>query len=247
MALASALARDWKLDVSEDAGSTWVPVKGLSGVAPVFAGAMQDTSDIDSNGYGSKTSTGQDFSIPFSGGRKGDATTAFVDDPGQNILRRKGRKTGSANMVLARIYRRDDLPDAYQCPCAIEFTDAPATDPRSLQSFSGTLWGDGEPEEIAKPTSTGVSKTITRSAATAGSFTLSLVNAGGTSVTGNIPWNATALQVQSALEALPNVGEGNVNVTGAAGGPYVAKFSVAVTTLTGVGTGLTPSGTITVT
>lgn len=40
----------------------------------------------------------------------------------------------------------------------------------------------------------------------------------------NIPENASAATIQSALEGLPNIGAGNVKVTGPAGGPYEIEF-----------------------
>lgn len=55
---------------------------------------------------------------------------------------------------------------------------------------------------------------------TGGTFTLSFNNA----ETGNIAYNASAAAVQTALEALTNVGSGNVAVTGSAGGPYTITF-----------------------
>lgn len=42
--------------------------------------------------------------------------------------------------------------------------------------------------------------------------------------TTSIPYNATATQVQAALEALSTVGSGNVSVTGANGGPWIVNF-----------------------
>jgi hypothetical protein len=42
--------------------------------------------------------------------------------------------------------------------------------------------------------------------------------------TGAIAYNATAAEVQAALEALSNIGPGNVAVTGAAGGPWTVEF-----------------------
>lgn len=68
---------------------------------------------------------------------------------------------------------------------------------------------------------------------TAGTWTLQYP-AGAT--TGPIPYNATAAQVQAALEALPQIGAGGVVVTapgglpgggnvGYAGGPYTVKFT----------------------
>ncbi|UQE73840.1 hypothetical protein MYK68_13985 [Gordonia sp. PP30] len=52
----------------------------------------------------------------------------------------------------------------------------------------------------------------------------------------------TAAALRSALEALPNVGAGNVTVTGSSGGPLTATFTVAVTAVSASGTG----GTVTV-
>lgn len=62
------------------------------------------------------------------------------------------------------------------------------------------------------------------------SFTLTLSGQTTTSLSAT----ATAAQVQAALEALSNVGTGNVVVGGAAGGPYYVKFSAVVSTATAV-------------
>ncbi len=67
--------------------------------------------------------------------------------------------------------------------------------------------------------------------------------------TANLAFNATAANVQSALEALANVGVGNVEVTGSAGGPYTVEFKgkfadtnvaqlTATSTLTGAPLGI---------
>jgi hypothetical protein len=63
--------------------------------------------------------------------------------------------------------------------------------------------------------------------ATGGSFKLKFEtpNPSATSqTTVNIPFNASAAEVQGALEALTNIGVGNVAVTGPAGGPYAVEF-----------------------
>lgn len=57
--------------------------------------------------------------------------------------------------------------------------------------------------------------------ATGGTFTLTY--AGQT--TGNVAYNATANTVKLALEALSNIGVGDVAVTGDAGGPYLVSFT----------------------
>ncbi|OZE88032.1 hypothetical protein CH304_00230 [Rhodococcus sp. 15-649-1-2] len=243
MGLASTLARDWILEV-QTAPGTWTRVRALSSVQPMFVTSEQDDSTIDDEGFASMIATGLAYSIEGSCKRQGDNTNGFVDDPGQDFLRKKGRKTGYDNIVTARIYRRDALPDAYRCDHTVKWTDTAAGDVNALQQSTFTLSGRGKPEEIAKPTTgASVTKVISRSAATAGTFTLTV----DSQTTSALPWNATALQVQSALEALSNVGEGNVTVTGAVGGAWTAKFSVAVTVVSGIGTSLTPSGTITVT
>ena len=77
---------------------------------------------------------------------------------------------------------------------------------------------------------------------TGGTFTITV---DGQTTTG-IAFDAAAAAVQSALEALSSVGAGKVTVTGSAGGPYTATFSKKVTTVTASGTGLTPSGGVTV-
>jgi hypothetical protein len=71
---------------------------------------------------------------------------------------------------------------------------------------------------------------------TGGTFTLSFVN----QVSGPIPFNATAQQVQTALTALSAVGAGNVTVTGS--GPYTVTFSGVLATTPVPTLGADPSG-----
>jgi NHL repeat len=72
------------------------------------------------------------------------------------------------------------------------------------------------------------SQTITVPATvTAGTFTLtfSTPNPSPTEeTTANLPFDATASEVQSALQGLSNIGAGNVTVTGSTGGPYTVTF-----------------------
>jgi hypothetical protein len=62
-------------------------------------------------------------------------------------------------------------------------------------------------------------QTFDLGAASAGTFTLSFQG----STTGNIPFNATAAQVQAAMEAMPNINPGDVTVTG---GPLPASVTL---------------------
>jgi len=77
-----------------------------------------------------------------------------------------------------------------------------------------------------------------------GSFTISH----GGDTTGSIPFNASAGEVQGALEALESIGSGNVVVNGGSGGPYFVEFvgglaKMAITPLTTSRSSLTPSKT----
>jgi hypothetical protein len=92
-------------------------------------------------------------------------------------------------------------------------------------------------------------------APTGGSFTLTFKDpkpSEASSTTAAIPFDAGAAEVQAQLEALSNVGVGNVEVTGPAGGPYAIEFKggrysdTNVNELTASGAELTPSGTVTV-
>ncbi len=242
MALASTLARDWALEV-ETAAGTWTRVRGLSSVSPIFEGAEQDDSDIDSEGYASQIVTGLAFRIEGSGKRKGDNTVGFVDDPGQNFLRQKGRKTGADNIVSVRIFRRDELPDAYQAETTVKWTDTAAGDTNALQEFSFTLSGRGKPEDIVKPPITGgTSNTFNVSfgGATAGNATLTWNG----KTTGNIAFGAASSAVLTALAGLDDGYEAaDFTVTGSAGS-YVVTVPHGV--LTGSGSGLT-GGSLTIT
>lgn len=86
---------------------------------------------------------------------------------------------------------------------------------------------------------------------TGGDFKLTF----GGDETAVIAYNATAAVVQAALEALDSIGEGNVSVSGSAGGPWTATFvgalageNVGAVTLSdnGLTGGSTPSVTISV-
>src|SRR5262249_12736185 len=63
---------------------------------------------------------------------------------------------------------------------------------------------------------------------TSGTFTLTY----GGNTTSAIPYNASAPAVQSAQQALPSIGSGNVPVSGPNGGPDVMTFGGTMTTST---------------
>ncbi len=66
--------------------------------------------------------------------------------------------------------------------------------------------------------------------ATSGTFTLSFTSPldGSTDTTTDLDFDATAAEVQTALEALTTIGAGNVTVIGPDGGPYDVNFTGAL-------------------
>ena len=114
-------------------------------------------------------------------------------------------------------------------PWTVEFTGALAdTDVALLTADASSLVGTNEQQIITLGTVTG------------GTFTLTFDG----QTTGNIAYNASAATVESALEALSNIGAGEATTTGSAGGPWTVTFSGAlagtdVDTITVDGTNLT--------
>lgn len=98
--------------------------------------------------------------------------------------------------------------------------------------FSAAAYPDGVPSgtPIGIVTSTGRAGPYTGDAtdevqtvtidATGGTYTLTF----GGQTTDDIDWDATAAEVQAALEALSTIGAGNVAVSGEDGGPYTVTF-----------------------
>lgn len=152
----SQLSRDWILEVWGGDVPEWTPVLGLKACGYIVEGAEQDDSTIHGKGYGSQIVTGLSARIEASGFRVGGgAEGAYETDPGQDILAEKGRLTGTANFVAARIYRADASPEAYQITGTVKWTDTVASDPNALREFSVVMASRGEPLVIEKPTPAG--------------------------------------------------------------------------------------------
>jgi hypothetical protein len=84
--------------------------------------------------------------------------------------------------------------------------------------------------------------TVTVTNATSGTFTLTF----NLATTSPLAYNATAAQIQTALQSLASIGAGNVAVSGATGGPYTITFQGAlasqdVPSMTADGSALRPN------
>ena len=149
----TTLNRKWKVDVSDDGGTTWVPIMGLTEFTPVTEATMQDDSDFDSEGFRSSTKTASAWSCT------GTVRRATVDgsptayDPGQEMIRTASDEMGIANVLDARFYELDEGGPrvlAYRGRVATDWTDGGgAMDANSTASF--TLTGRGRRLPITHP------------------------------------------------------------------------------------------------
>lgn len=220
--------------IRKSASDPWVWLMGLSKFGPTPKPKMEDDSDINGDAYSSEVAMGNGVEIAIEGFVKGEDVGTFTTDPGLAILLAAMYEIGVDNMVYIQWWRHDDLPEAKECRFAV---DAKMNDgkPDESQKFSGTLKGRGKPMDIAKPQVQPKSYTVKVEGT--GNYTLAV---DGVS-TGSLADSANAAAMQTALAALPNVGAGNVTVSG--------TTTITVTlanggTLTGNGSGLTgtPSG-----
>ena len=112
----------------------------------------------------------------------------------------------------------------------------------SVQASDGKSVFDSVLFERINPV--GGQRLVLTGAPTGGTFTLSSTTVDDIPpivyTTGNLAFNATAAQVQSALEALPTIGVGNVTVAGANGGPWQIAYSAnAIAKIDGFSSALT--------
>lgn len=245
--MATALARDYAVQIdtnwgTEDQGTpNWVFVMGLNSVNPSTDITMQDDGDIHSNGRKSQVATAIGENLELAGLRKGTRSPGYTADPGQEKLRSHGSEIGDANTAHIRYWRVDDIDEAKEGYFAVNWASS-GGDKEGLYGFTATCTGKGQHLNIVKPIAPLI-KTVTLPASlTAGTWTFTV---DGQTASG-LAHNITASAFQTALAALSTVGAGNVTVTGSAAAGFVVTFLVTVTALSGVGTGLTPSGPITV-
>ena len=150
---ASTLVRKWYFDVSTDDGTTWVGVFGIIEFKPALEGSMQDDSDFDGGGWLSEIKSANRWKNEFKvrRGTLGSDETAY--DPGQEILRLAGGKTGVENVVICRWYEMEPggpRVEAYQGKAAVSWSpDGGNTE--ALDTVSVVTSGRGKRETITHP------------------------------------------------------------------------------------------------
>lgn len=145
-------------------------------------------------------------------------------DAGQVFNATIGRKTLSYTFITGetRLTAAAAIVSAWNLSDIPEFAEVTASN-NGDGSFNLTADEEGIPFIVTTQigSSTNEVQVITVSGATGGTFTLTYDG----QTTGNIAYNASAGTVDTALEALSNIGSGDVSVTGSAGGPWTVEFT----------------------
>jgi len=150
---APTLNRKWYLDVSDDDGTTWTPVMGLTEFQPATEATLQDDSDFDSEGFRSQTKTASAWSCTGTVVRKTLAGTPTAYDPGQEMIRTTADEMGLANVLTVRFYEMEDGGPrvlAYRGEVAVDWTDN-GGDMAANSTAGFTLSGRGRRIAIAHP------------------------------------------------------------------------------------------------
>lgn len=236
---ASTLNRKWWADVNTGTSGSpvWTPINGITDFKDSLDPQTQDDSDFDSNGWGSKTKTGNNWSLDLKVARKTTRSDPTMYDPGQEFLRLKAVENGGANTVEIRWYEMSvggPRAEAHQGLAAVSYSPD-GGDQNALGMASLTLDGQGQRFDIshpdtaavAAPTVTSVlySTGTTVAAAGGGLVIISGTNFGTVTIVtvfGNVvpvaDWekvpNADAISIKVPAHA---AGTGNITVTNPGG------------------------------
>ncbi|KON72601.1 hypothetical protein M768_13925 [Cellulosimicrobium cellulans F16] len=216
----------WRLDVDTSATATpsWVQARAMQNFVPGINSTVQDSSDYDSEGWGSDAVTLRKAQPTATFLRKESPTTGAYD-PGQEALRE-----AASNLELAHIrwYERKAGGEAWEGYALVQWAPQGGA-VEGLQSVNVTLLVQGKPESIANPTvatTVPVVTSVLPSGAAAGTQ-VTIKGAGFTGVTGAAgvkfgATNATAYTVvdnSTIVATLPagSAGSANVVVTNGVG------------------------------
>lgn len=223
--MTTALARRYRADVSKD-GTNWVQIMGMNDFNPTLDRTTQDSSDYDSDGWGSSEITMQSWGVDIKANRK---TTASVFDPGQELCRAASDKYGEDARLYVRWYDKNGGAEAYQGRGIVEFSRS-KTGVTDLDEAEIKITGDGARKEIPNPLSSTSAPAITAvspSPVTVGEL-LQLTGSGFTGATA-VKFGSTAADVYTV------VSDGLVVVTAP---DAVGTQSVTITSPAGTSTGV---------
>jgi hypothetical protein len=154
--MTTALARRYRADVSKD-GINWVQIMGMNDFNPAIDRTTQDSSDYESDGWGSSEITMQAWSVDIKANRK---TNSGVFDPGQELCRLASDKFGEDARLYVRWYDKNGGTEAYQGRGIVEFSRS-KTGVTDLDEAEIKITGDGARKEIPNPLSSTSAPAIT--------------------------------------------------------------------------------------
>lgn len=149
--LVTALARKWRVDVNTgtSASPVWVQVRGLNNVTPGISATLQDSSDYDSDGWGSDEKTMLKWNLALSLFRKKSDAGAY--DAGQEALRDKSDQFGAGGIAHVRWYDRTvGSSEAYEGYANVSWEPGGGS-ASDLESVTVNLTGKGARVDIANP------------------------------------------------------------------------------------------------
>lgn len=155
---ASTLNRKWyvDLDSATSGPATYIGLFGVTELKFSRDPNLEDDSDFDGGGAGSKTKTGESWKIEGKVARKVTAASATAYNPGQELLRTRSLESGPANSVGVRIYEvtpNGPQVEAYTGRGAVTWTEDGGKN-TDLSSASFTIEGQGPLVPITHPATT---------------------------------------------------------------------------------------------
>jgi|GEM_PF-1500425 len=124
---AATTVRKWYVDVNTGtlADPVWTGVFGVSNFKPSLSPTWKDTSDFDSGGDESSTSTSRKWELDFKVERKTQASDPTAYDPGQEALRLRAEHIGLLNSIGVRFYEMEPggpRIEAFQGQAGVEWS-----------------------------------------------------------------------------------------------------------------------------
>jgi hypothetical protein len=148
--IVTSLAKVWALEVTPDAGTTWVRCHGITDFKPDVSDTMQDDSDYDGGVWGSDVRTQLKWSLTGKFKRGPGAVTGTYD-AGQEILYAAHDQVGPSGVVQVRWFERiANVGKAYSGFAYVGWSPD-GGDTTALESVSFTLSGVGARTPITNP------------------------------------------------------------------------------------------------
>ncbi|WP_122262232.1 phage tail tube protein [Ornithinimicrobium cerasi] len=135
----------YRLDVSDDDGTTWTPIAGLNSFSPTTATTTADNSDFNSGQYGSDVPTQKKVAVTATVIRRHDGTAY---DAGQELVRVSAE---DGSLLRYRWYDSGFVGGESKEADAYAQWAPQGGNQTTLQNINITLNVQGKPESVAHP------------------------------------------------------------------------------------------------